>query len=246
MHAAAVRGDGGPVSSINARSFTLDEIIRAALESRLADVRVAMPAAVVSYRAANQTATMRPLLKGTAADPSGIDTTPTLPDIYGVPVLFVGGGGARATFPVAAGDMALLVFADRALDRWKSSGAGSPAAAQDPGANNQHSLADAVAIVGLHAPGIPWTSAPTDRATFGFDALGPRLEVLAGGVAAVQGAGLGNALRTELDALWSALGGHTHSVPIVGPVGVTPTSTPAPAVVKTAQTVESATVKVTP
>lgn len=203
----------------NARSFTLDEIIRVALERRLADVRVALPAAVINYSAARQTATMRPLLTGVSPDPTGVDRSVTLPDIYNVPVLFAGGGGARATFPVAAGDQALLVFSDRALDRWKSLGAGSPPAALDPKANNQHSLADAFAIVGLQAPGLPWLSAPTDRATFGYDA-GKVIEVTLNGInlgagstdAAMLGTTYRNAehaafttLQSQLTALAAAL-----------------------------------------
>jgi len=198
------------VSTVNTRAFTLDEVVRIALERRMADVHVALPASIVSYDAPTQTATVRPLLKGTAPSPTGIDIAVTLPDVYSVPILFVGGGGARATFPVAAGDMALLVFSDRALDRWKSLGAGTPPAALDPQANNQHSLSDAVAIVGLRAlgTGLPWTNAPTDRVTLGYDA-GSRIEVLAArinlGVGASEALVKGTSYSTHATALATAM-----------------------------------------
>lgn len=54
---------------------------------------------------------------------------PILPD---VPVVFPGGGGFALTFPVAAGDECLVVFASRCIDAWwQSGGVGEPMEPRD-------------------------------------------------------------------------------------------------------------------
>lgn len=75
---------------------------------------------------------------------------PTFP---AVPVIFLQGGGGAITFPIQTGDTCLLLFLDRDLDAWLTSGqTGLP-----PQTNRLHSPSDAVAIVGLnsYANGLP-------------------------------------------------------------------------------------------
>lgn len=183
------------------------EVIRLAIDARLLDLHVAMPAKVDAYNAAKGTVDVVPLLQGQVVDAGGNATAIALPKIPNVPLMFPGGGGFRTTFPIAQGDTVLIIIADRSLDIWKATGQ-----LADPKVGS-HSIPDAIAIPGLRSPSSPLQSAPTDRATFGADG-GPVLEATSSGLnlgaGASQGVGLGNALRSELNALWNALKTHLH------------------------------------
>ena len=122
---------------------------------------------------------------------------PTFP---AVPLLFAGGSGGSLTFPPAAGDGVLLVFLDRDLDAWWTSGqTGLP-----PQTNRLHSPSDAVAILGLRSsPGALKNFSTTDAQFYGPDGpTGPLVSIGGGKL------GLGNAsgqLVTALNALATAL-----------------------------------------
>ena len=61
-------------------------------------------------------------------------------------VVFPGGGGFALTFPVAAGDECLVVFASRCIDAWwQSGGVGEP---MEP---RMHDLSDGFALVGVRS-----------------------------------------------------------------------------------------------
>jgi hypothetical protein len=117
-----------------------------------------------------------------------------------VPVLMPQGGGFQVKVPIAKGDVVLLVFSDRSLDIWKSKGG-----EVDPVDFRQHDVSDAIAIPCLRDPA---AAAPVAK-----------IEILANGNVllgdgAAQGVGLGANLRTELNAIWSAIyAGHVHVVP---------------------------------
>lgn len=64
------------------------------------------------------------------------------------PVIILGGGAARLTFPIAAGNECLLLFNDRDLDNWLQSGQVGPVAT-----SRLHSFSDAIALVGLSSAG---------------------------------------------------------------------------------------------
>lgn len=63
-----------------------------------------------------------------------------------VPVVVLGGGGGRLTFPIKKGDTCLLLFNDYELDGWWISGESRPS--DFP---RKHDLSDAVALVGLNS-----------------------------------------------------------------------------------------------
>ena len=73
----------------------------------------AMPGVVESFDATTQTAVVQPALKHSSV---------SLPAIHDVPVFFPGGAASGITWPVAAGDECLLVFADFDTDAWLASG----------------------------------------------------------------------------------------------------------------------------
>ncbi|MBC3540665.1 Gp138 family membrane-puncturing spike protein [Rufibacter sediminis] len=118
----------------------LSDLLRQAMTSRLADVRVAMPAAIVEYDFKTQKASVKPLINRRYAD----GRISEFPVINNVPVVFPRSGGASLTFPVVSGDTVLLLFCDRSIDAWTNSGG---TVNQDD--NRMHSLNDAVAIPGL-------------------------------------------------------------------------------------------------
>lgn len=78
---------------------------------------------------------------------------PTLTDI---PVIFLGGGNANLTFPIAKGDQCLLLFNDRSIDNWFQ---GAQAGALT--SSRSHSLADGFALVGLNVFSNSGTVDPT-------------------------------------------------------------------------------------
>lgn len=149
-----------------------------AMRARQAEMHTAMPAEVVSYDQATQTASVQPLLQYVLRDETGAELVESYPQIDAVPVQFPRYGGFVMTMPVAAGDIVLLVCAERSLDRWRASGG-----QVDPGDLRMHSLADAVAIPGIYptSEAIPSASVSTTGAYLGKEG-GPGVHVTAAGV----------------------------------------------------------------
>jgi hypothetical protein len=92
---------------------------QAALQAR---IWTCLPGTVVSFDASACTVAVQPAIGGVAFDASGKPGATTLPVLHDVPVVFPGGGGLHLTFPLAAGDEVLLVFACRPIDSWWQSG----------------------------------------------------------------------------------------------------------------------------
>lgn len=205
---------------------TLAEVIRLAVECRLVDLHVSMPAVVEAYDATKGTVEVVPLLMVPGIDGQGKVSAISLPKLVGVPLVFQGGGGARATFPVAVGDFVTIVFADRSMDVWKGNGSKTPV---DPGEQKDgHAIANAWAIPGLRPIVAPWANAPTDRATFGYDS-GARIEVLPAEIDLGHGASdqvlKGNAFMTALDTLIAAIATAMSAITIGAPAGGAPAGT---------------------
>lgn len=131
---------------------TLADVLRAALDSRLSDLHVALPARVERYDSARQAVSVKPLIRTAVPDAQLEDdeqrAVESLPVINGVPVVFPGAGPYSITFPIAKGDTGLLIFSEASLDKWKSDGR-----EVDPLDDRRHSLSDAVFIPGLRALG---------------------------------------------------------------------------------------------
>lgn len=154
------------------RTPRLTDVLKTLLERAKTEIRVALPAVVQAYDATKQTVDVQPLLQELATDVTGASSPVTLPLVPSVPVVFPGGGGFRLTFPIAQGDIVLLVFADRSIDVWSSGAGATPV---DPVALGRHQLADAFALPCVHAFGSPLASAPTTGASLGADG-GPTIE----------------------------------------------------------------------
>lgn len=148
---------------------TLTRVLDAAIAQGLAGLRVMVPGEVIDFDAPTQTATIQPLLSDLIFDGGGtVGTVVQLPPINSVPVQFPGAGGFAETWPVAAGDPCLLVFADRSLDNWYERGG-----VVDPVEERRHDITDAVAILGVRSKPGKLTDFDATRAVWGNK--GPRI-----------------------------------------------------------------------
>lgn len=145
---------------------TLTDVLRAAMDQRLADVHTALPGRIESYNADEQKADIKPLLKRPLVDENGDDIpSEILPIIPNVPIRFPRGGGGGSggffiSWPLVRGDFVELHFHERSIDQWKS----SQGQDTDPVDLRMHDLSDAVACPGLY----PFSKSLADA---GFDGL---------------------------------------------------------------------------
>lgn len=97
-------------------------LTRAALRGWQAGLWTAMPAIVQAFHDAPPRVDAQIAIQAQVQQPDGtwIDTTISL--CVDCPVLFPGGGGFTHTFPIAANDEGLLIFAARCIDAWWQSG----------------------------------------------------------------------------------------------------------------------------
>lgn len=93
------------------------------------DLHTAMPGIIQSFDAARMTCTIQPAIRGAIIAPTGRAEAADLPLLVDCPVVFPGGGGYILTYPLKAGDEALIVIAERCIDAWWQSG-GVQAAAE--------------------------------------------------------------------------------------------------------------------
>ncbi|NTA27390.1 Gp138 family membrane-puncturing spike protein [Allorhizobium ampelinum] len=131
---------------IRERMHDPEESFRAMLDGFRSSLWTAIPAVVQSVNMSKQTASLQPLIKSQQRMPDGSVKAVDLPLLNDVPMHFPGGGNASMTFPVAAGDEALVVFSSRPTDSWFQSG----------GTQNQvdartHDLSDGFALVGFRS-----------------------------------------------------------------------------------------------
>jgi len=121
----------------------------AQIKSALLDVHTALPGIIISFDPDTRTATVQPAIQRVFLSPESGEQAPTnLPPCVDVPVYFPSGGGFELTFPVAAGDHCLLIFAERCIDSWFVAGQPAP-----PDDYRQHDLSDAFALVGVWPQG---------------------------------------------------------------------------------------------
>ncbi|VWD02352.1 putative transmembrane phage protein [Burkholderia aenigmatica] len=155
------------------RERTDDELeaLKHAIGARLTDVWTALPGTVESFDPASMTVSVQPGTKDAIRNEDGTVSTSPFPLLTDCPVVWQGGGGVTATFPIAAGDECLVVFASRCIDAWWQSGG-----VQEQAESRMHSLADGFALVGVRSrpralAGVSQTSAQLrsdDGSTF-FD-----------------------------------------------------------------------------
>lgn len=131
--------------------ITLEQVLEAAIEARVASMWSALPGRVLSWSPSG-TCSVQPF---PAAVLNG-ETMP-LPSLDGVPIAYPAGAGGSITYPLKAGDCVLLIFSSSPLARFRSDGAEG-----DQGESRRFDLSDAwcIPMAGGSSP----TSA-TDRVT---------------------------------------------------------------------------------
>lgn len=102
---------------------------------------------VQSFNAGKQTAEVSLNLQLTVS--SIVRSYPLLVD---VPVFVLGGGDRVVTVPIHSGDTCLVLFNDRDIDNWFSTGA-----IATPSSGRLHNLADGLALVGFRSSANPVT-----------------------------------------------------------------------------------------
>lgn len=134
-----------PLQNAAERAPDQDELFRRNNDKLSRDIRVAIPASVVSFDAEKQTITAQPLIREKLINrQNGQTGFVTLPQLVDVPVCFARGGSCVLTMPVQPGDEVLIVFSDTNIDSWFASGG-----IQNWNDRRRHDLSDAIAIIGL-------------------------------------------------------------------------------------------------
>jgi len=118
---------------------SLATVICQAVSSIMSGVHTCMPGQIHSYDSTFAKADVLPLLNRTFYNGDVV----TMPIITNVPVIWPRTSEGAITFPLSKGDGVLLVFAERSIDEWLSSGK-----QVTPADGRSYDLSDAIAIAG--------------------------------------------------------------------------------------------------
>jgi len=121
-----------------------EELIRSAVEEKLAGVWTSAPGRVVSYDAAKQRVSVQLTVKGFVKQEDGTQKAVDIPVLQDVPVQFPSGGGQTMTFPVKPGDEVLMHFTSRSPASWQQSGGD-----QVPTDSRMNNLSNGFAVLGF-------------------------------------------------------------------------------------------------
>lgn len=180
-------------------------LLHAKATKALGEVHTALPCIVRSYAVATQTCSCESVVEP--------EDTP-YPVFDDVPVMWPGGAAGFLHVPLAAGDTVLLLFSEEDFSKWWDTGSISA-----PAVLARHGL-HAIAIPGLRRAKAPLS------VTDGHVTLGASAELRLGSDAATVFVALASLVDARISAIQAALDAHTHTVPIVGPAGTTPSTPP--------------------
>lgn len=114
---------------------------------------IILPARVVKYFPANQTATVQLCVETIYSSATTISDSKARQPLEGVPVHTVSGGGWAMTMPIKAGDSCLMYFSQQGYDHWlydDRDTAGTLAGLPQPWLRRQFSDDDGLALVGFN------------------------------------------------------------------------------------------------
>lgn len=138
---------------------TLDVLVQRLRRVIELDLRVCMPARVVTFDAATCKATVRlELLRVQEIRGEAVPDIPTIIPL--VPVVLPRNAIAGVTIPILPGDTGRVVFSDRALAAWLQNG--NPVAPVDPENGRAHNLADAMFEPGVFTDADAIAAGPID------------------------------------------------------------------------------------
>lgn len=181
---------------------TLSDALVTTFWSLLASIHTCMPGRIESYEFKTQKASVKPLLKKKFLDGDVIE----IPPLVNVPVVFPRTSTAGVTFPLKKGDGVLLVFAERSLERWYSSGLDS-----EPGDSRKFDLSDAIAIPGLFS--FAQANLARNNTDLVVENEGQKITIKPNGEIELGGANLKKLVNEEFKAVFD---GHVHNVSVAG------------------------------
>lgn len=130
----------------NERVDDLLNAVRSALDGFQPNLWTALPGVVDSVDLEKGTCSVQPAIKSQVTSKDGSRSWVELPLLVDVPIQFMGGGGFVMTFPFAAGDEGLVVFACRCIDSWWQSGG-----VQTQAELRMHDLSDGFFVPGFRS-----------------------------------------------------------------------------------------------
>jgi protein gp138 len=194
---------------VDPRERVLDEeeTQRMIFEGLISGVWTALPGIVQAVTNGGNTLEVQPAINGRVRQLNGTYKSIPLPKLVDVPICWQGGGGLTFTFPIAAGDECLIVFASRCIDQWWKNGFTAPAgqkgadgnpvnALNDPPLFCMHDISDGFALVGVRSlprklTGFNATTARlrSDDNTFYFEAdpVNKAINMVASGGVSING-----------------------------------------------------------
>lgn len=188
------------------------EAIRAALDGALVEVWTALPGIVIAddqgrgFNPAQSTCRVQIAIKAQVRSSSGTVTWQQLPPLVDVPIVFPGGGGFLATFPIQPGDEVLVIFSARCIDAWWQSGG-----VQQQAELRLHDLSDGFAIPAIFSvPRVP-ANISTTRAQLRSSDGSTYIELAAGGVVNIVAPG-GLNVNGAIVATGEVTAKNTHTV----------------------------------
>lgn len=153
---------------------------RALAEKISSEIRVAAPGIIQAYNAATNTATVQLAIRERVSQPDGTNADTAIPMLLDCPVMMPRGGGYALTFPVAAGDECLVIFADSCIDAWWQSGG-----IQNQLEKRRHDLSDGIVVPGLWS--LPRGISPGEGIRITAEAGGASVAVTADKVEMITG-----------------------------------------------------------
>ncbi len=201
------------------RSPTFGQLLREAIEARLTEVHVSMPCRVVSYDSSKQTVTVQPLFKTKRKNSAGVKTVTKAQSIQNVPVAFPRCAGGWITFPLAADDVGMVVFAERSLNDWMKSTAGQEV---EPSEDTMHPLNGAWFLPGGYPSKTPLDAPSTQHVVVHTES---ELHLGEKGLSADQFAAIGKLCNDAFSSIQTWAASHTHPGVFSGPSSSGPPAT---------------------
>ena len=122
------------------QDVTLPQVLENTFFALMSEINTCLPGRIESYDFKTQKCTVKPLIKKKFFNGDVLE----LPIITEVPVQFPRSKNAGMTFPLERGDLCIIIFCQRSMERWLASGEDV-----EPGDPRKFDLTDAIVIPGI-------------------------------------------------------------------------------------------------